>query len=133
VGQDGELHILPMEPEEAQEALNTLLSVWRLGQQAPLPLPFKTALALAQSESQEGEGRSDSKAEVAYEGGGDAMSEQLSEVREMCLARVFPDFESLCEAKAENGQGLHEMSALVYGPMLRWVDDCVTAYPHAPL
>lgn len=130
VGQDGQLHIAPMEPETARQTLDTLLSVWLLGQQAALPLPFKTALALAHGDTQEADAQSHGKAQAAYEGSGEAMSDQMAEVRDMCLARVYPDFETLCEAQTPQGQDVFALSQRVYGPLLAWADRCVTAYPH---
>jgi exodeoxyribonuclease V gamma subunit len=130
VGQDGELHILPMPPDLAFESLNILCQVWLQGQQAPLPLPLKTALVLASGAPSEEDGKTETKAEVTYEGGGDTMSEQLAEVREMCLARVFPNFEALCAAKAPNGMDVVALARLVYGPLLAWSAQCVTAMPY---
>lgn len=136
VGQDGQLLVRPLEQQKAREALDMLVSVWLLGQQSPLPLPLKTGLAVAvsvaEAERQAGEEASlGGKAEAAYEGSGDTLSDQLAEVRDMCLARAFPDFESLCLASAADGQRLLELAPMVYGPMLEWAQDCVTAHPHA--
>ena len=133
VGQDGQLHMRPMERAAAMQTLDTLLSVWLQGQQAPLPLPLKTslALALAQADAQETDALNQDKAQTAYEGGGDAMSDQLAEVRDMCLARLFPDFEALCEAQTPAGQGMLALSRQVHGLLLTWAEECVTAHPHA--
>ncbi len=137
VGQDGELHIQPMPPEQALQGLNILCEVWLQGQNAPLPLPLKTALALAAGAQSEEDSQADAKAELAYEGGGGggggggAISEQLAEVREMCLARVFPDFEALCSAKAPNGMDVTALARLVYGPLLAWSAQCVKAVSYA--
>ncbi|MDM7943565.1 MAG: exodeoxyribonuclease V subunit gamma [Hydrogenophaga sp.] len=131
VGQDGQLHIHPMERAAATQTLGTLLSVWLQGQQAPLPLPLKTSLALAQADAQETDALAQDKAQTAYEGGGDAMSDQLAEVRDMCLARVFPDFQALCEAETPAGQGVLALSRQVHGLLLKWAEDCVTVHPHA--
>jgi len=131
VGQDGQLHIRPMERATATQTLDTLLSVWLQGQQAPLPLPLKTSLAFAHADAQETDALAQGKAQTAYEGGGDAMSDQLAEVRDMCLARVFPDFEALCEVQTPAGQGVLALSRQVHGLLLKWVEECVTAQPHA--
>lgn len=131
VGPDGVLSIQPMDPQTAKESLNTLLEVWWMGQQQPLPLPFKTALTLAAS-AQDGQATPDSKAEAVYEGGGDAMSERMAEVRDMCLARVFPDFETLCETGTSDGLGLLDLAPRVYAPLLQWAAECVTAQTHEP-
>ncbi len=131
VGQDGQLHICPMPEDLAQQVLDGLLAVWLQGQQAPLPLPFKTALALASGvQSKDDAHGMDQHAQSTYEGGEDAHSSQMAEVRDMCLARLFPDFEALCAAKTPDGQDVLTLSGQVQGPLLRWVDTCVTAYPY---
>ncbi len=130
IGTDGQLVIRPMDPQVAAMNLDTLLSVWQTGQQEALPLPLKTALILAAAPSQDGTAVPDSKAEAAYEGSGEAMSDRMAEVRDMCLARVYPDFEALCEAQTSSGQGLLDLAPLVYGPLLQWVTECVTAHEH---
>jgi exodeoxyribonuclease V gamma subunit len=132
VGQDGELHIRPMPAEQAGAVLDTLLAVWLQGQQGPLPLPLKTALVLAKAAHSEEDKTTDNLAEIAYEGGGDAMSVQLADVRDMCLARVFPDFEALCAARTADGQDASALARQVYGPLLEWAVACVTAHPYAP-
>ena len=131
VGQDGELHIQPMPAAQAQQTLDTLLRGWLQGQQMPLPLPLKTSLVLAK------DAQSQSARELAertYEGSGDAKSDaqngQLPEGREMCLARVYPDFEALCAARTPDGQGLAEWASQIYGPLLAWADSHVTAHVH---
>ncbi len=131
VGQDGELHIRPMPPEQARPVLDSLLAAWLQGQQEPLPLPLKTALVIAQAGQSEEDSKTDSQAEIVYEGGGDVMSERLAEVREMCLARVFPDFEALCAARMQDGRGVNALARQVYGPLLEWAAACVTAHPYA--
>lgn len=128
VGPDGQWDIRPMELPAAKEAMNTLLNVWHMGQHEALPLPLRTALVLADGVAQDDQ----AKAETVYEGGGDAMSDRLAEVREMCLARVFPDFEALCAARTRTGLGLLDLAPQVYGPLLRWAGACVTARAHGP-
>jgi exodeoxyribonuclease V gamma subunit len=130
IGTDGQLVIRPMDPQVAAMNLETLLGVWQMGQQEALPLPLKTALTLAAAPTQDGKAVPDSKAEAAYEGSGDAMSDRMAEVRDMCLARVYPDFEALCEAQTSSGQGLLDLAPMVYGPLLQWVTECVTAHEH---
>lgn len=131
VGQDGELHIGPMPSDQARQVLDSLLAVWLQGQHEPLPLPLKTALVLAQAAHSAQDRQNDQQAETAYEGGGDAMSEQLAEVHEMCLARVFPDFEALCAARTADGQDASALARQVYGPLLEWAAARVTAHPYA--
>jgi exodeoxyribonuclease V gamma subunit len=43
----------------------------------------------------------------------------------MCLARLYPDFETL----AADGQ-LEKLAELVYGPLLQWVAHQVQTRPH---
>jgi len=131
VGQDGELHIRPMPTEQARPVLDSLLAVWLQGQQQALPLPLKTALVLAKAAESEENRQNDSLAETAYEGGDSGMSEQMGEVNDMCLARVFPDFEALCAARTVDGQDASELARRVYGPLLEWAAVCVTAHPYA--
>ena len=134
VGQDAVLHILPMSPAQATASLNTLCALWQLGQQAPLPLPLNTALALARLTADtppEAQEKAFDQAQAAYEGSDYAASESMAEVREMCLARTFADFEALCAARASDGQGLADLAPQVYGPLLDWAAQCVSVqrYP----
>lgn len=127
VGQDGVLRIKPMPREEARASLETLLSVWKQGQLAPLPLPLKTALALAKSDDIGGK---EYKAETAYEGSDYAEGASMAEVNDMCLARVFPDYETLRAAESPGGQHAAELARQVYGPMLAWAASHVLASGH---
>ena len=135
VGQDAVLHIQPMSPAQATESLNTLCTLWQLGQQAPLPLPLNTALemaaitALTPPAEQE---KAYDQAQAAYEGSDYSDSQQRAEVREMCLARTFADFDALCAARAPDGLGLADWAPQVYGPLLQWARECITVQPHAP-
>jgi exodeoxyribonuclease V gamma subunit len=126
VGQDGQLHIRPMTKEQALQSLNTLFEVWLQGQQTPLPLPLKTALDLAKPSANEADMKD--SAQTTYEG--DSFNEELAEVRDMCLARIFPDFEALCARNAPNGMGVVDLSRWVYGPLLEWSAQHVTAIPY---
>ena len=130
VGQDGQLHIRPMPAEQALQGLDTLCALWLQGQHAPLPLPLKTALALAQATQGEDEDKTYAAAEAAYEGSDDALRESMAEVRDMCLARVFPDFGALCSAQSPGGLEVAALSCQVYGPLLAWASTCVSAHPH---
>lgn len=111
VGRDGALEISPMPTQAAQESLSMLLALWQQGMNAPLPLPPKTALAwLAEKD-----------AVSQYEGG----FMQSGEVQEPCMARMFPDFDAL----TEDGQ-FDVLSKQVYGPLLQWVKQHVSAQSH---
>ena len=112
VGRDGVINISPVSQEEAQNTLETLLSLWLQGMNAPAPLPPKTALAWLDDPT---------AAVTQYEGG--YMSR--GEVDEPCLARMFPDFESL----AADGR-FEQLAQQVYTPLLRWADTHVSARFH---
>jgi exodeoxyribonuclease V gamma subunit len=122
VGPDATLRIAPIDGEAARQQLGQLLLTWRAGMASPLPLPLRTALALAADAKSE-------KAEEAYEGS--AFKPEYAEVREMCLARCFPDFDALEAVQTPAGESmLHELAAAVYGPMLDWIAEHVSVIPH---
>ena len=135
VGQDGVLQITPMSAETAHAVLDGLLSVWLQGQVAPLPLPFKTALVMsAGGEGQDPAARLKMLADAEKTYAGDdayTYGDGLVEVNEMCLARVFPDFETLCSATGPEGQTLQSLALAVYGPLHDWARECVTAVAYA--
>ena len=60
----------------------------------PLPLPLKTGLAVARDIKEDGS----SDPAKTYEGSGDAFNDSMAEVNDMCLARLYPDFEALLAA-----------------------------------
>ena len=133
VGQDGTLKILPMDAAPAREVLDLLLSVWLQGQQTPLPLPLKTALTMAAgdfSDDPAAHAKMLQEAEKVYDGD-EGYGENRGEVKDMCLARVFPDFDALLEAQTPWGQNLLSLALQVYGPLCKWADQCVTAVAHA--
>ena len=112
VGRDGVIDISPVSQEEAQNTLGTLLTLWLDGMNTSLPLPPKTALAWLD----------DPQAAVTqYEGG--YMSS--GEVDEPCLARMFPDFESL----VADGR-FEELAGQIYTPLLLWANTHVSARFH---
>ncbi len=115
VGRDGVLEIAPMEQDQAQATLSMLLRVWLDGMQAPLPLPPKTALAWVAGKDAAGQ----------YQGSPDS-PQQIADVSEACLARVFPDFEALC---ADGRFAI--LAEQVYAPLLTWAKQHVSAYRHA--
>ena len=122
VGPDATLRIAPIDGAAARQQLGRLLLTWREGMASPLPLPLKTALALAGDDKSE-------KAEEAYEGS--SFRPEFAEVREMCLARCFPDFDALEAVQTQDGGSLlHELAAAVYGPMLDWIAGHVSVTPH---
>lgn len=112
VGRDGVVEIQPMPQDKAIEMLNALMQLWLAGMNEPLPLPPKTALAFV----------ADKDARTQYEGG--YMS--TGEVEETCLARMYPDFETL------TGDGrFEELAKSVYAPLLEWVAAQAKASVHA--
>lgn len=112
VGRDGVVEIPPMPQDEAIEILKGLLQLWCQGMNTPLPLPHKTALAFV----------AEKDALATYEGG------HLSsgEVEDTCLARMFPDFDSL----VETGQ-FEVLARSVYAPLLAWATNQVKVEVHA--
>ncbi len=110
IGQDAVLRIRPMPQDSAIETLETLLTVWRAGMDAPLPLPPKTAIATLENKN----------AVSQYEGGHFIRGEVI----DMCLAREFPDYASLM------AKGLLEWAEAIYQPLLDWKQMYVTAQLH---
>ncbi|PRD65072.1 exodeoxyribonuclease V subunit gamma [Malikia granosa] len=126
VGQDGVLEIAPMEAGSAIAGLQSLFELWLLGMREPLPLPLRTGLAVARD--LDGDGSDPAK---VYEGNGDAFSDSLAEVNDMCLARLYPDFEALQAARTESGAGLQALAEQLYVPLLDWAARHVNARLHA--
>jgi exodeoxyribonuclease V gamma subunit len=131
VSQNGTLHISPMAADEGHAAeataqattkatatLQMLLALWLRGMQAPLPLPLKTALAAAR-EAQTGK---EQHPDDVYDGADDGRveSQAMAEVNDLCLARTFPDFETL-----DAHPDFRPLALAVYGPLLQWVGECV--------
>ena len=119
VGPDCTLEVAPLPQQEAAGHLQTLLDLWLTGMNTPLPLPSRTALAVASGSL----GRKTERPATIYEGS--EYSEMPGEGTEMCLARLYPDFETL----AADGQ-LEKLAELVYGPLLQWVAHQVQTRPH---
>jgi exodeoxyribonuclease V gamma subunit len=111
VGRDGLVRIAPFPQEEAVTALQGLLRLWLEGMNTPLPLPSKTALAFVAGD----------KPSVTYEGG----HMTTGEVKEPCLARMYPDYDAL----TEDGR-FEDLARTVYEPLLKWSKN-LTAEPHA--
>ena len=133
VGQDGVLKISPMPTATAREVLDHLLSVWLQGQQSPLPLPLKTALVMAAgdfSNDPAAHQKMLQEAEKVY-AGDDAYGDNLTEVRDMCWARVYPDFDTLLQAQTPLLQNLQSLALQVYGPLREWAAQWVTAVAYA--
>ncbi|MEN9904524.1 MAG: exodeoxyribonuclease subunit gamma [Pseudomonadota bacterium] len=112
VGQDATLHIRAMTPDQARPVLDSLLQLWFDGMQFPLPLPLKTALALA------GGLQGTNGPESVYEGS--EFGSSRPEVREPCLARLYPSYEAL----AADGR-LQQLAVQVHAQLLDWVKEHV--------
>jgi exodeoxyribonuclease V gamma subunit len=113
VGRDGVVRIPPCPQEHAVSLLRGLLGVWLAGMNAPLPLPPKTALAFI----------ADAKPTESYDGG----HMITGEVKEPCLARMYPDFEALID----DGR-FEDLAHTVYEPLLEWSKN-LTVKAHAAL
>ena len=120
VGQGGGITAQPMDTATAQAQLQTLLEVWLQGMQSPLPLPLRTALALA-AELQTGK-----PADLANVYEGDEHSPGFADVNDPCLARLYPDFDSL-----EADDRFRALTEAVFLPLLDWVQTHVQAQPPA--
>lgn len=111
VGRDGIVEISPVAQDEAENTLSMLLTTWLAGMNSPLPLPPKTALASLTGKN----------AAAQYDGG----YLIRGEAEEACMARVFPDYETL----TQDGR-FESLSHQVYAPLLDWISHHVNASFH---
>ena len=116
VGRDATVTLDAPPQADAAAALQTLMQAWRDGMVSPLPLAARTALALLAGGDPVG----------VYEGRSFPQGGLPAEGDEPCLARLYPDFESL----AADGRFGAAAEAL-FGPMLRWIDGQATVRLHA--
>ena len=112
VARDVTLHLQPLPQAQAQVALRDLLQAWHIGMDQPLPLPCRTGLALVTGAN-----------DVAsvYQGGAFARGGP-GEVVEPCLARLYPDFETL----TADGQ-FSVLAQRLLAPLALWADQHITA------
>jgi exodeoxyribonuclease V gamma subunit len=103
--------------EDARAALATLMQSWREGMIAPLPLACRTALAWAADVSD---------VAAVYEGNAFPGGGMRGEVEDACLARMFPDFESL----SAEGRFI-DLAARLYRPIHSWAGTHVAVEVHA--
>lgn len=107
VARDAVLEMAPLEPGESLAALRDLARLWRANLDSPLPVACRTALAhLAQGDPR-----------ATYDGG----FELSGEVEDLCLARLWPDFDALRAAG-----GWPDLAEELYGPLARWMDSALT-------
>ena len=111
VGSDATLVCEPMSGEQAGEALDVILRLWREGMNAPLPLPMRTAVACVLEED----------AEAAYEGG----YRVQADAADACWARVFPDFEALVA-----DERFDSLAHDLWGRVNAWAKNHVTVILH---
>jgi exodeoxyribonuclease V gamma subunit len=120
IGRDAEVRIAPIASDAARETLSDLLRCWREGQHEPLPVAPRTAIAFVDTgKDAEADADADEKAARIYEGddyGG------VGEVEEPCLARCYPDYDSLTGSGRFKG-----LAARIYQPLSRWVEAQATA------
>ena len=114
VGRDATITIDPQPRDEAVEALTTLMRTWREGMSEPLPLARKTALAYVSGAR---------NLEPVYEGQEGSGGEVTQDA---CLARMFPDLESLT---ADNR--FFQLADRLFGPLCAWTGTQVTREMHA--
>jgi exodeoxyribonuclease V gamma subunit len=115
VGRDASVAIPPMPAERALPLMQSLLDAFGDGENEPLPVACLSALAWVAG--------GEEAAEKTYEG--DDLHAR-GEGREACLARVFPDFESL----AADGR-FAPLAQQLYAPLRQWLDEQLQVTLHA--
>ncbi len=103
VARDATLTMAPLDAQAARATLEALVALWRANLDRPLPVACKSALALLAG----------GNARAVYEGG----FEQAGEVADLCLARLWPDFEALEAAGDWAGE-----AGRLYGPLVYWLE-----------
>jgi len=110
VARDAVLEMAPLAQDGALQTLGDLVRLWQANLDSPLPVACKTALShLAQGDPR-----------ATYDGG----FELRGEVDDLCLARLWPDFDAL-----KNAGGWPDLADELYGPLARWMHDCVKIKP----
>jgi exodeoxyribonuclease V gamma subunit len=109
IGQTRSVLIEPIDRDEAQSVLASLIDCWIEGQRSPLPIAAKTALAFLEGDLRE--------AADIYEGN----EHVRGEVKDHYLKCAYPDFAALI------ADGRFERTAhAVFDPLLKWRSDCVS-------
>lgn len=112
VARDAIVTMAPLDPLEAKATLAQVAAAWRDNLDAPLPVARKSALAQLAG----------GNARVVYEG----KYPIDGEVKEVCLARLWPDFAAL----RASGKWQATVDA-TYGPLVQWIAQHVTVTPLA--
>jgi len=110
VARDAKFEMAPLAQAESLQVLRDLARLWRANLDRPLPVACRTALAELAG----------GKPRQVYEGSEDVRGE----VRDVCLARLWPDFDALRAAG-----GWPEIAHELYGPLVRWFAEAVTITP----
>ncbi|TXF98414.1 exodeoxyribonuclease V subunit gamma [Massilia arenae] len=110
VARDAKFEMAPLDPDDSLQALRDLARLWRANLDHPLPVACRTALAELAG----------GKPRQVYEGSDDVRGE----VRDVCLARLWPDFDALRAAG-----GWPDVAHELYGPLARWFAEAVTVTP----
>jgi len=110
VARDAKCEMRPLDPEASMQALRDLARLWRANLDSPLPVACRTALAELAG----------NKPRQVYEGSDDVRGE----VRDPCLARLWPDFDAL-----RGAGGWPELAHELYGPLAHWFAEAVTVTP----
>jgi exodeoxyribonuclease V gamma subunit len=106
VGRDATVTLPSPSRSQAAEVLADLVRAWREGMSEPLPLACETALSAVRGEKDTA---------AVYEGGRYSRTGELGEVKDACLARMYPSFEAL----SADGR-FTELALRVYGPIEHW-------------
>jgi exodeoxyribonuclease V gamma subunit len=108
VARDCIVRCLPIAQAEAQAKLETLVTLWRAGMDAPLPTACKTALAYL--------AKGAAKAQTQYDGAEYEYDGMIAERNEACLARLWAEY-----AELEATPGYADVSRQLYRPLQDWI------------
>lgn len=108
VGRDCIVRCTSIAQDDAQAALESLVSLWRTGMDAPLPTACKTALAFLS--------KGEEDARTCYDGADYAYDGMIAERNEACLARLWSAYAELASMP-----GYVAVSRQLYAPLQEWV------------
>jgi len=115
VARDCIVRCAPMAQVEAQAKLETLVTLWRAGMDAPLPTACETALALLTDDA--------SAARTRYDGS-DFDFGMRPEGNDACLARLWSEYADLAATP-----GHEDVSRQLYEPLQDWVAAGTQLFP----